>query len=693
MGTDATSRAGPDDSGRRATHRDGMGKRWRRWIVPVLTTCVFACSTGGDASSDGSGASGDLELTEVSPEVVERLAEAGIAVHADDGSGPLVEVAGPVSPVQLQAWQARNLELEWRAGSGLDPELLDAALTEGAAPPDGVTATPSDLILGWAQELDTPAAAYAREVLAGDGADEDGDQAPGGDEAGEPGQGDDADPAGRPIPHLALVLFASDVATAAAELPEPTEPLAPDGDGDVGADAGGPPGLRRQGTDHAAPPSPVQNRTGPCSSVIDGIDRVVAAVFDAVGRLAQPPAIRTGFGLFDQLVNGLARIIVGGINVVVDGIHFVVENGVRIVIGEVMRYVARIAGIAATISQVVSLVRPWALRVETDPLVVEAPRSGVATARIELGGLDEWPAWATDCAERAGVTLPPLRPQGNPVTWVVAPDPRIASGQIDTQLQEGGTASYRFTVIADPPGRGRLTEVDDVPARVTVQRDDTTELHDAITDLVRRELERLLPPVGTLVSNLVLPVVRPWIDQALDVLAHLRDVSSRALLVIRYGVPDPDQPPPGSDEGAGSGGSGPSGSGQWTGDVCALVPDGEVNEALDIQINWVPPQNPGWCVKYMNGGTLGLTDAVWLSVGVEPGEGPRRVIEDPESFNSRAVDGLDCCRAVWSNLNLGFHFEHDGVVWSVGVYRSGTSGILEDHLAIARIVIEHLEDG
>lgn len=661
MGTDGASRVGPDDSDPPRPEGDGMGTRWRTLVVPLVATCMLACSTGG--TDDGSGEAGELreiDLPEVSAGAVEELAAAGIAVHADDGSGPLAEVAGPVSPVGLWAWQARNLELEWRAGSGVDPEVLDLALGEGPPPPEGVTATPTELVLGWAAELDTPAAAYARDLL-----------------------GDDADP-GRPVPQLVLVLFASDVATAAAELPVPTEPLAPDDAGGAGgAEGAEPPALRRP-----APAPATQAPGGPCSRVIDGVNKVVASVFDAVGRLARPPLVRTGFGLFDKLVNGLAKIVVGGVNLVIDGIHFVVENGVRLVIGEVMAHVGRIAGAAVTISQVVALVQPWTLHVAADPALVEAPGGGAAVARVELGGIDEWPDWAADCAGRAGVTLPPLRPEGNPVTWAVPPDPRIAPGEVDTRLREGGTAAYPFTVVADPPGRGRTTEVDDIDARATVQRDDTARLHEAFTDLVRNELNRLVPPVGTLISGLVMPLVRPWIDAAFQSLAELRNVSGRTLLTIRYGVPDE---PPDPDPAAGGAPAAGGGSGTWTGDVCSLVPDGEINAALGIQINWVPPQNPGWCVKYMNGGILGLTEAVWLSVGSDGGPGPRMALDDPEANNYRPVD-LDGRRAVWSNVGLGFFFEHDGVAWSVGVYRSGVSGILEDHLAVARIMIDHLED-
>ena len=202
---------------------------------------------------------------------------------------------------------------------------------------------------------------------------------------------------------------------------------------------------------------------------------------------------------------------------------------------------------------------------------------------------------------------------------------------------------------------------------------------------MRRELDHLLPPAGTVLSALVLPIVRPWIDAAFASLTHFRDASGRTLLTIRYGVPD--EPPEGAPPGDGDGG----GRATWTGDVCTLVPDGEVNEALGIQINWVPPQNPGWCVKYMNGGTLGLTDAVWLSVGRDGGVGPERSLADPEANNYTPVD-LDGRRAVWSNVGLGFVFEHDGIVWSVLVARSGVPGILEDHLAVARLMIRHLED-
>ena len=84
--------------------------------------------------------------------------------------------------------------------------------------------------------------------------------------------------------------------------------------------------------------------------------------------------------------------------------------------------------------------------------------------------------------------------------------------------------------------------VEEIRVRATVKRDDFDRLEKQLVELIRRELAQLLPPVGSVVTPLVMPIVQPWIDRAFTALSRLRDVYGVTRIAVRY--PDPNQPPP-----------------------------------------------------------------------------------------------------------------------------------------------------
>ena len=449
-------------------------------------------------------------------ELVDQLAVAGIEVLADPTSDPLVAVAGPRSPMRLLTFQVAALDLELGNGSGVPIDELDAAVGVADEADDGDGAgeialgTPSSVIVTWMDAGATASASLAAELVGG-----------GGDQLVT-----DLDLV--VLPQIVLVLFASDMATVGASLPEP-EGLSSSG----WASPSGPLG------DRASPAAPAQ--TGLCSSVIGFVNGVVASVFNAIGHLRNPPLVNTGFSLFDTVVNTVAKVAVGGVNAVIDGANFVVSNTVRIAIGTVMSFVGRIAGVVGTVATVISAIRPWSLKIEADHPNVEAPGGGTITATIDLGGFDEWPPPLPDCAAAAGVPLPPLRPSGNPVTWNVPGQGLIANDSADSRLRADGTALYTFHVIKEPPLPDGPNVVEDMTVGATVQRDDLRELEEKLIALIQSEFAQLVPPVGSIVAPLVMPLVKPWIDRAFTALSSLRNKTSTTRISVRY--PDPNPPP------------------------------------------------------------------------------------------------------------------------------------------------------
>jgi hypothetical protein len=487
----------------------------RRWAVLVVLALVVA--VGSDVATATAPVPSDPAAPavvddEAVAQLVEELAAAGIEVFDDPAGQPLAPAAEPRSPVRLLRDQVVAMEIELSAGAGMPADELDAAVGAAAPEDDGdgaaeiVAAAPSEVITTWMDVGGTAASELAANLL------------------GRP-----VGPTGgvRPdvLPDVVLLLFASDVATVGASIPEP-----------AGADAAA--GWMRPRSDgeavEAAAPA------GPCSSVIGFVNGVVASVFNAIGRLRAPPRVHTGFSLFDTFVNTVATVVVGGVNAVIDGANFIISNTVSVAITTVLTFVGRVAGVVGSVAVVVSAIRPWSLKVVADPPNVEAPGGGSIRAAVDLGGFDEWPPAVADCAAAAGVPLPPLRPAGNPVAWSVPGEGLIATDSADPRLRPDGTAVYTYHVVKEPPLPNGPNVVEEVRVRATVQRDDLRRLEDRLLEMIRSELSQLLPPIGSVVAPLVMPLIQPWIDRAFSALSRLRDVYSVARIAVRS--PDPNRP-------------------------------------------------------------------------------------------------------------------------------------------------------
>jgi hypothetical protein len=465
--------------------------------------------------------------------VVAGLAEAGIGVYAEPGDErALVSPAAPVSPVKLLEWQARALAVAAGHGAGTAASDLDGTVAGGQV--DRVAVTASEVVAGWAEHGETPAARQAWQILADQGLHD----------------GAQADVSDLIFPDLVLLLFTSDVATAGASLPVPQA---------AGPHVASSPSLRLAA---AVMPAAQDVTSAPCSTLTNWVSEVIARVFDAVGRL-QAPSLETGLGGFlDGIVNTIGRVVAAGVNFVIDAAHFVLENGLRVAIAPVMAIVARIAGIVGTLSQVASLVRPWAPSLTAEPSSVSravAPASGSPgqfTLTVDLGGFTEWPAAMADCAAQAGAPLPPLKPAGNPVTWQITEADLIERGEMDTALREDATAVAHFRSAQEPPFDNPRPGEAYVRAKATVQRDDTRQLQQLFAELIHEGVSQLVPPVGGLIAPPVWALLQPIVAEAFSALEHLRDQHAVVYLHVTYQVPgdgDEDDGPGAPADAAGPG--------------------------------------------------------------------------------------------------------------------------------------------
>lgn len=538
--------------------------RWTALVRGVAATLVLALTLMACGSRDlpeAAVAGGDRVA-----DLVVQLAAAGVAVFDEpDDQTPVVLPAEPASPVTLLRWQVHALAAEVASHGGLTGAELDVMADEEDV--GGLAITASGLVDGWAADAGTAAAAMASELLAGD----------------------PRWPAG--LPHderpvystLVLLLFVADLATAGASLAEETAaPTRHDSDltGAVLAAA----------TSETVPYAAEGVAAGPCSAGMAYLNGAVAATFDALRRLATPPPVATGFGLFDAIANAVIRGVAGAANLVIDGAQIVIDGAIRATVGEVMAIVARIAGVLGTLAQIKSYVQPWELELTADPAgtsTVLAPASegkrGTVTVAVKVP-FDTWPGWMVDCAATAGKPLPSLSPSGQAVTWdlyTAVPRDLARIDKSDKALDSGGKAelTYRTAVQQVEPDP---TETDGYLYTVTsINRDDVWQLILMLNGILNQGIASLLPGitlvpgVTALVEQQTLALTRQALGEVLAKLATIRDRRSHIVVPITHYVPG-EEPAPAPEPAPAAPAVAPEDR------TCPTVSDAEASEATGI---------------------------------------------------------------------------------------------------------------
>lgn len=452
-------------------------------VVVVLAACT---STGRDAGRPPVPDEDDPTVTEVTEpvptpsrgtgqtenaadqvtedEVVTALTSAGIVVLGADGSVAHPAVS-PASGVSVTTDQVPNLLAEAVDGSGPTGAEIDAF---------GPTPIASAAFLaGYARGVDTPGALLSARLLAPQ---------------------DLTHPEDVIFPALVTMLFASDLAHAFGDPSE--DVLTPAAFTTTGLSAG-----------------------GLCSEATEAIYRGINTIFDAL-HIKPVNVPKTGLAFLDKLLQGMANVVIAGINYIIEAGRTLVIAGVKFLIDTVLSVVAKVAALAAMVGNFVNWLSPLHVKVETPKdtypkgvgaNLVTVPATVRASIDVGLGDLD-WPKPFSDCAHAAGVDLPPLKPVNEKVTWSLhAADPSLLRGSDEANaqgavLQDGGPATATATwylVTGTEPADAKGEEVRrPVTIRAEVQRSKVDELRRAVIAMGGKLIRDFLPPIiGDFLSN------------------------------------------------------------------------------------------------------------------------------------------------------------------------------------------------
>jgi hypothetical protein len=492
-------------------------------VAILVTVCVLGSACGGSGSrpsTDGSDKSSPHAERLSFAETQTVLVGAGVRVLSDDGGSTVAEPSAPESAMSVRVGWVRSMAEEASSGAGFLGADLDAL---GGGAPDGVPM--SAVLAAYARGVDTEGAAFSKGLLDGQ---------------------DLVHPDRVVFPSVVLALFAADASRA----------FGVSTDASSSTQAGAP----------AAPGQPValgpdQLRLiagGPCSDVTSTIFNTINKVFDAIQRPdIQLP--KTGVAFLDGLLQGFTDLVVGGLNFVINGAKQLVVGAAVYAIDKLLSVVARVATVAAMLANFTMAIGHWNLDAKAED---ESTRKGIgneqinvrvsvtATASTQSVTSDDWPEWFKDCAATANVTLPPLRPVGAKITWLVAPSsPDLAYESTavtakDAELKDvGGQAVGRIGLVtgtetqeqkdkgAEQQGSVRVT------ARIRrTQIDQLRATLKAIAEGAASDALGFLPPQ---IKTYLTGIVGSAVNEATEGLAGLIDSTITKLIIVTYhGLPD-----------------------------------------------------------------------------------------------------------------------------------------------------------
>lgn len=465
----------------------------------AIVSCHSLTSKRGAGTVDGGGTA----ALDASPEgastvapplsvTVADLAAAGLSVFADASqAGPMIPATTAIdpSPFHVLLDQADAMTREVAARQGMLGSDIDGLIVVAADLPPA-----SYFLAGYVSAAGTPGAALARRVM---------------------GAQDWAHAPAVIYPSLVFALFAADAARYGNAL--------------AGA----------QTTGTAAQPFSLP--PGLCSDVKNFIDGTISGFFDALGHLEAPKIPSSGIGIIDWFGSGLQAALdlsASVINGVIDAGRFVVVQGVKAATQPLLDAIATVAGPIGVAVEIVNVLRPWTMQMDAEPEQTDkgvdpgpgAP--GRLTGTVTLpGGLDEWPAFIVDCAKVAGVTLPPLKPVGAPITWRVAQNPDaliVQTAGAPVVLDDKASASIAYVTTTESATAARGTRLEGrVKAEIIVRRKEIADLQKTVADAVFAQIPGLIRPI-------VESVLRPSVTAVLALPPTLLDTHGYESLVVNY---------------------------------------------------------------------------------------------------------------------------------------------------------------
>lgn len=471
----------------------------KRMVAVAVVVAVVACTAPADdpAPRDEPSADAVAPGTEDEPrvstaieddEIVTAVTSAGIRIVAADGSTAHAAVA-PASGIEVGEEELAGLVAQGKAHSGTVGATLDSLFD---------TEIPlSAFLVGYARGASTPAAHLAANLLVGQ---------------------DLTHPDQVVFPALVPMVFAADLAHAA---------------GDPAAVALAPSAY------HAG---------GLCSSISASITRGINAVFDAlhVNHVDMP---KTGVGLLDEIIQGMANLVVAGVNIVVEAGRILVLGVKKFLIDQVLAVVAKVAAIASMVANFAGYVHKVDLKIDFGTEAVwkgEEPTGNPVTATLTAStdygyGPVDWPPEFVDCAKEAGVTLTPLKPVGEHVRWKLDADPELLKSSkpgADT-LGEGGyglaTATWDLVTGTEKPGLTGEGIEETATVRASVER---TKVKQLLQTLVAMAGHWLAGPLPAFIRQPLEAAVTEGVGSLLKEFVKLMDLQTSRNITVIYHSPD-----------------------------------------------------------------------------------------------------------------------------------------------------------
>ena len=159
------------------------------------------------------------------------------------------------------------------------------------------------------------------------------------------------------------------------------------------------------------------------------------------------------------------------------------------------------ASTAALAAEIV--LRPWTVVVKADPATTQRARHrlgipGAFTVAVVLLGPDEVAVLAVNCVIVAGVTLPPLKPLGRPLSGRSRRRYRSSPGAGITGVLDGSmhSSSFAYTTVVESMADARgdtLTGL--VQSDVSITRKEISDTQKAISDLIFKQIPNTAQPL------------------------------------------------------------------------------------------------------------------------------------------------------------------------------------------------------
>ncbi|MCU1360083.1 MAG: hypothetical protein JWN99_1372 [Ilumatobacteraceae bacterium] len=416
------------------------------------------------------------------------------------GTGSSTSFTLPASARPDSSTAAASASASFQVTDGFRGADLDAA---GGGAPSGIPM--SALLAGYVRGVQTSGAERARTILAGQ---------------------DLTHPDGVVFPTAVLLQFADDAVAAFAE---------PDAASTWSAGR--------------------LMRSGICSdvtkSIFDAVEQIFSKIHIPPGRVGD-----TGSSFLNGLLQGLTDVVVGTMNFVIDAARTLILDGIKYVLDQLLSAVATVAAAAALIGNFVAAVRPWRLAMKADASAiakdVDPVYDAVTATAVLIGPNDEWPDWFADCAQVAGVTLPPMLPIDAAVTWTVFPDPtadllKESADRVKkdvTMRKEGGSAIARIGLVTGTETAEQVSSGQEQHAAVTVsasaRRNQIVELRKTLVDVANALAGKVLQVVPAVIRSYLLKLVAEAAGGSTDQVASLLDASATVLIdVTHHGAPRP----------------------------------------------------------------------------------------------------------------------------------------------------------